>query len=37
MTYDIIYAPQAEKDLARLYRSEPKAYQKALKLIRTGP
>ena len=33
MTYDIIYAPEAEKGLAKLYKSEPKAYQKALKLI----
>lgn len=33
MTYDIIYAPDAERGLAKLYKSEPKAYQKALKLI----
>ena len=33
MTYDIIFAPDAEQGLAKLYKSEPKAYQKALKLI----
>ena len=33
MTYDIIYAPEAEQGLAKLYKNEPKAYQKALKLI----
>ena len=33
MTYKIIFAPKAEKGLFQLLRSEPKAYQKALKLI----
>ena len=33
MTYDIIIAPEAEQGLAKLYKSEPKAYQKALELI----
>ena len=33
MTYDIIYAPEAEQGLAKLYRSEPKVYKKALALI----
>ena len=33
MRYDIIYAPEAERDLLVLYKREPKAYEKALKLI----
>lgn len=33
MTYDIVYAPEAEQGLAKLYKSEPKAYKKALQLI----
>lgn len=33
MTYDIIYAPDAELGLAKLLKDEPKAYDKALKLI----
>ncbi len=33
MTYEIRYIESAEQDLLRLYRSEPTAYGKALKLI----
>lgn len=33
MNYEIIFAPEAELGLSRLYKNEPKAYQKALKLI----
>lgn len=33
MTYDIVYAPEAEQGLAKLYKTEPKAYKKALHLI----
>ena len=32
MRYDIIYAPEAEHDLLVLYKREPKAYEKALKI-----
>ena len=31
--YDIIYSTKAEEDLARLKRSEPAAYKKAVKLL----
>ena len=30
MNYEIIFAPEAELGLSRLYKNEPKAYQKAL-------
>lgn len=33
MKYQIHYLVSAERGLQRLYKSEPKAYQKALKLI----
>lgn len=33
MSYNVIVAPRAEKDLKRLLENEPKAYAKALSLI----
>lgn len=33
MSYNVIVAPRAEKDLKRLLENEPKAYSKAIKLI----
>ena len=33
MSYNVIVAPRAEKDLKLLLENEPKAYSKAIKLI----
>ncbi len=33
MKYDVVLSPEAQQDLAVLFKSEPKAYAKALSLI----
>ena len=33
MTYDIDFTPDAKADLAKLLKSEPKVYKKALRFI----
>lgn len=33
MTYEIRFTPEANKDLAKLAKSEPKAFQKVLRFI----
>ncbi len=33
MKYDLIFASEAEKGLAKLYKSEPIAYRKAISLL----
>ena len=33
MTYEVRFTPEANKDLAKLAKSEPKAFQKALRFI----
>ncbi len=33
MNYEVRFTPKSEQDLAKLLHSEPKSYQKALRLI----